>query len=125
MVSRGRDALAGRRRVAWGARILAPLAFFGAVTVLVLVVQNSLNPEPESVTPTTTVGATPNAPAGTGRGRTESRPRRRARRFYSVRAGDTLDGVALRFDTTVARLMRLNRGIDMYSLTPGQRIRVR
>ncbi|MBD0317361.1 MAG: LysM peptidoglycan-binding domain-containing protein [Thermoleophilia bacterium] len=125
MVSRGRDALAGRRRVAWGARILAPLAFFGAVTALVLVVQNSLSPEPESVSPTPTLAAAPTATTGKGTGRTETPPRRRRRRFYSIRTGDTLDVVARRFNTSVDDLLRLNRGIDANSLTPGQRIRVR
>ncbi|MDQ3865736.1 MAG: LysM peptidoglycan-binding domain-containing protein, partial [Actinomycetota bacterium] len=97
---------------------------FGAVTVLVLVVQNSLNPEP-GVSSTATLAATPTATTGKGAEGTETTPRRRRRRFYSIRAGDTLDVVARRFNTSVDDLLRLNRGIDANALTPGQRIRVR
>jgi hypothetical protein len=125
MVSRGRDAVAERSRVAWGPRILAPLAFFAAVTVLVLVVHNSLNAESETASPTARPAATPTAATETGRGRAGTAPSRRGRRFYSIRAGDTLDAIALRFNTTVDDLLRLNPGINANSLTPGQRIRIR
>jgi len=126
MVSRGRDAAADRDRTSWGPRILAPLAFFAAVTVLVLVVHSSLNAEPEASSPTATGAATATTATGTGRReRAGATPSRRARRFYGIRAGDTLDAIALRFDTTVDDLLRLNPGINANSLTPGQRIRIR
>ena len=125
MVTRGRDAATDRGRIAWGPRILAPLAFFAAVTVLVLVVHNSLNAEPETSGPTATPAATPTATTGTGRERTGTTPSPRGRRFYSIRAGDTLDAIALRFDTTVDDLLRLNPGINANSGSPGQRIRIR
>ncbi len=126
MVSRGREAAAARSRVAWGPRILAPLAFFTAVTVLVLLVHNSLTTgASESASPTVTRAEAPTATTGARTGRTESRPFRRGRRFYAIRAGDTLEAVAVRFDTTVDDLLRLNPAIDETSLTPGQRIRIR
>jgi len=39
---------------------------------------------------------------------------------YTIRAGDTLFGIAQRFNTTVARLLELNPGIDPNNLQVGQ-----
>ena len=41
-----------------------------------------------------------------------------------IEAGDTLDVVADRFDTTVERLLVLNPDVDPVALRIGQRIRV-
>jgi LysM repeat protein len=107
----------------WTARFLAPAAFFFAAVVLILLVQNGLGSEGsgnESTTPTTV----PTQPTGTGGATTTgSRPTRR--RFYRVQGGDTLDSIAVQFETTVEELLRLNPGIDPLALSPGQRIRVR
>jgi LysM repeat protein len=46
-----------------------------------------------------------------------------AKRFYVIRAGDTLDSVARRFRTSVSRLLALNPGVEPTSLRIGQRIR--
>ena len=115
----------------WGARVLAPLAFFTAATVLVLLVHSSLN-----------AGADGDSPAANDRGaRTETRARpgqrganqpggrnqqpQQQRRFYRVQEGDTLGAIAAEFDTTVDDLLALNPGIDPVALSPGQRVRVR
>jgi LysM repeat protein len=52
-------------------------------------------------------------------------PTRYRPRFYTLRAGQTLSDVALRFDTSVEELLRLNPRVDPNSLRVGQRIRVR
>ena len=117
----------GNRRTAWGARILAPLAFFAAATVLVLLIQNALNAEGAGSDETTTVVA----PAETGAGttteaaETTTEAARPTRRFYRVRPGDTLLVIADRFNTTVENLVSLNPQIDPQLLVVGQRIRVR
>lgn len=67
---------------------------------------------------TTTVRTTSPPPT------TATTPRRRATRQYVIQAGDTLDLVALRYDTTVERLLELNPQVDPNSLQVGQRIRV-
>jgi len=54
---------------------------------------------------------------------TTSQPR--GKTYYRIRAGDTLGGVATRFDTTVAALLALNPDVRPNSLTIGQRLRVR
>jgi LysM repeat protein len=99
----------------WAARLAAPLAFFAAATVLILLVQSGLSagdPEPGTtlVTPTTT--PTTETTEGT------------ARRRYRVQRGDTLESIAAKFNTTVERLSELNPDIDPLALRPGQRIRV-
>jgi LysM domain len=108
----------------WVARFLAPAVFFFAAIVLVLLVQNGLGSEGgEAETPPPATA--PNTPTGTN-GETETGSRQPGRRrFYRVRPGDTLDSIAVRFETTVEELVRLNPGIDPLALSPGQRIRVR
>ncbi len=45
-------------------------------------------------------------------------------RFHSIGSGDTLDGIARRYGTTVAELRRLNPGVDPRRLQLGQSIRI-
>jgi LysM repeat protein len=102
----------------WAARLAAPLAFFAAATVLILLVQSGLSAgEPDSGTTL----ATPTTTATTGEQTTTGGPRRR----YKVQRGDTLESIAEKFDTTVEALIGLNPEIDPLALRPGQKIRVR
>ena len=111
-------------RVSWGPRILAPVAFFAAATILIVIVNNSLGRDGERASPNASPpAATGGGPTTTGATTTRGAPTRR--RFYRIQAGDTLEALALRFDTTVDDLLRLNPGIDANALTPGQRIRIR
>ena len=107
----------------WGPRLLAPLAFFVAATVLVLVVHRALNADS---------GATPTPPPkvaepGTSATQpsTSTKDQTPTKKFYRVRPGDTLDAIAARFKTTTDELIRLNQNIDPLSLTVDQRIRIR
>ena len=103
----------------WAVRLAAPVAFFAAATVLIVLVQRGLSAgEPEN-SPTTTAPIT--TATGTETGGTTTGPRTRR---YRVRVGDTLESIAARFDTTVADLLDLNPGIDPLALSPGQRIRI-
>lgn len=106
----------------WAARLAAPVAFFLAATVLIVLVQRALSAE-ESASETTpsTVPTTP-----TGTGATGTNPQPAKKRFYRVRAGDTLESIAARFDTQVEALLELNPAIDdPLALQRGQRIRIR
>ena len=116
----------------WGARLLAPLVFFAAVTVLVLLVQSALDdPETSSTPPPaeTQPGAAPET--GTAETGTLAEPTTSLEeeppqpRNYTVRSGDTLESIAERFDTDVETLLTLNPDIDPLALTVGQKIRVR
>jgi LysM repeat protein len=99
----------------WAARLAAPLAFFAAATVLILLVQSGLSADTDT---RTTLANTPTT-ATTGE-TTAAGQRRR----YKVQRGDTLESIANKFDTTVERLIELNPDIDPLALRPGQRIRV-
>jgi LysM repeat protein len=111
----------------WAPRVLAPLAFFTAATILVLLVHSSLNSDdgrtsaPPAARTATGAGGGP----ATGEPTTTRGSAVRRKRFYAVRTGDTLEAIAARFDTTTADLLELNPEIDPLTLTPGQRIRVR
>jgi LysM repeat protein len=122
---RDREETSGRQP--WGARLLAPAAFFTAVTVLVMVVQSSLSQETQNSNPG--VAATNTVTEETATGPTTATTTTTTgpgdRRFYRIQTGDTLEAIALRFNTTVDDLLQLNPGIDANALTPGQRIRIR
>jgi LysM repeat protein len=111
----------------WIARLAAPLAFFFAATVLIILVQRALESDSgeagtngtptESVdtetTPTTTPDTTTTAPRGCQKQR------------YTVRSGDTLESIAEKCEVPVAELLELNPQIDPLTLNPGDKIRIR
>jgi LysM repeat protein len=110
----------------WAARLAAPVAFFLAATVLILLVQSGLSAGGESgnTTPTATF-PTGTEPAGNSPTTTGQQPKRK-KRSYTVRSGDTLESIAARFDTDVETLLELNPAIeDPLALQPGERIRIR
>ena len=107
----GRLGLVDRRGAA---RIAAPLAFLAAVTVAVLLVRSGLDEASDRSGPTVPIAT---APTSTNPGA--------ARRFYRIRAGDTLAVIAPRFGLTEVELLALNPGIEPTALRIGQRIRVR
>jgi hypothetical protein len=118
----------GTDNPSWGMRVLAPLAFFAAATILVLLVQDALNAGNEAASPPVAERqeATPGqtSPAGTGTQTGATGPQAQ-RRFYAIRSGDTLETIAARFQTSVEDLVELNPNIDPNALQPGQRIRIR
>jgi LysM repeat protein len=103
----------------WAARLAAPLAFFAAATVLILLVQSGLRADSDTGTTLATL-ATPQTAPTTGETTTPAGPRRR----YKVQRGDTLESIANKFDTTVEALIELNPDIDPLALRPGQKIRI-
>jgi LysM repeat protein len=109
--------LAGRGWRAEVKRYAAPIAFLAAVTIAVLLVRSGLKTDssPSPATTLTTVASTP----------TTTPARQRRPKYYRLRAGETISDVALRFNTTVEELLRLNPKIKPTQLTVGQRIRVR
>jgi hypothetical protein len=116
---------ADRLRV-WIARFAAPLAFFFAATVLVILVQRALESGPgeagTNVTPTQEVdtGEVTTEPDGET---TAPRACRKAR--YVVKSGDTLESIAAKCDVPLSELLELNPNIDPLALNPGDRIRIR
>jgi Tfp pilus assembly protein FimV len=111
----------------WAARLAAPMAFFLAAIVLVLIVQSAIGSEggETETTNQATAPATPPPPPSAQPAATTTGQEPQGRRFYRVRRGDTLESIAERFETDVERLLTLNPGIDPLGLTVGQRLRVR
>ena len=53
------------------------------------------------------------------------RPRRRTRARYTIKAGDTLGGIAEKTGVSVERIEALNPELDPQALVAGQRIKLR
>lgn len=103
---------------------VAPVALVVAVLV-VLNIAGEVVDDGSSVQATLegtrTAATETQANAGSEPGTTTSPARRR---FYVIKPGDTLSGIAAQFDTTEQELQQLNPNVDALALVPGQRIRV-
>ena len=106
---------------AWGPRILAPLAFFLAATILILLISSALDHKKTDTQPT--VANTATTPAGNPTSTGNFTPKAK-RKFYVIKEGDTLESIAAKKNTTLDDLLTLNPGIDPTTLTPGQKIRI-
>lgn len=102
----------------YGKRFAAPAAFLLAVTVAVLLVRDGLRTSDASDT-TTIRTETVDTPVTT----TTVPPTQR--RYYRLKAGETLSDVAIKFQTSVEQLLALNPGVRPTNLTVGERIRVK
>jgi LysM repeat protein len=96
----------------------APAAFLLAVTIAVLLVRSGLQNDPDAATNSVPTQTVPTEAT------TTAVPVKR-RRYYRLRAGETLSDVAIKFDTTVEQLLALNPGIEPTNLVVDQRVRVK
>jgi LysM repeat protein len=104
------------------ARLLAPLALIAcAVVVTAMVLGSGVVGDDE----TDSNADTSDLPAATERTTTAGRPARRGRATYTIKANDTLSGIADRFGMTVERLQELNPELDPQGLVAGQKIKLR
>jgi LysM repeat protein len=112
-------------------RFGAPAAFLAAATIAVILIKAGLSNGSEGEP--TTVGAIPSqatttTPKVTTRlVITESTPGTTTAaegEYYVIQSGDTLGSIALKYDTTVEELVRLNPDVDPTALRVGERIRV-
>lgn len=103
--------------VAKSARLLAPIALVAVVVGVYLIVHSTLN-QHTAHTPTTTQIV--NAPRGTAKNRLGPK-------FYVVKPGDTLSGIAVRTKVPLDRLTSLNPKLSASpnSLQTGERLRLR
>ena len=99
----------------WIARLAAPLAFFFAATVLIILVQRALESDAVDTGQSTTT--TPD---------TTTTPARGCQRIrYKVKSGDTLESIAEKCDVSLTELLELNPQVDPLTLNPGDRVRIR
>jgi LysM repeat protein len=105
-----------RRRLV---RLAAPAAFLLAATIAVLLVRHGVQADDDE-SPSAIVRSTPQSRTTTS----APPPRPATPRAYTVQSGDTLDQIALDFNTTIAKLLELNPEVEPTELRPGQRLRV-
>jgi LysM repeat protein len=104
------------------ARLLAPLALIAVAMVLVAMVLGS-----GVVGDDENAGSGPSTsdlPTATERTTTAGRQQKR-RATYTIKANDTLSGIAAETGTTVERLQELNPELDPQGLVAGQKIKLR
>jgi hypothetical protein len=105
------------------ARLLAPLALIAfAAVVLAMVLGSGLTGDDGAGGSTS--ARTGDLPSATERTTTAGRQKRR-RSTYTIKANDTLSGIAAANGTTVERLQELNPEIDPQGLVAGQKIKLR
>jgi LysM repeat protein len=94
----------------------AATAFLAAATIAALLVRSGINStdrsSSSSTPPAAHVATTTFVPPG-------------QRRYYRVRPGDTLAGIAIRFNTTVSELKRMNPRVKATALYVHKRLRVK
>ena len=104
------------------ARLLAPLALIAvAVIVAVMVLGSGVVRDDEGGES----ASTNDLPAATERTTTGERRARRGPATYTIKANDTLSGIAAEHGTTADRLQELNPDIDPQGLVAGQKIKLR
>ena len=113
-----------RRYSIW--TFVAPVVLVVAVLVVVNVASPLTDRGDDAPASTSTTSTSTSTGAGTGQGAATTGAGTGAAQptVYTVKADDTLSGIALQFGTTAARLQALNPGLQANALQIGQRIRV-
>jgi LysM repeat protein len=104
------------------ARLLAPLALIAFSVVLAVMVLGSGVVGDDD---TGENAGTSELPAATERTTTKGRAGKRLPRTYTIKANDTLSGIAGEHGVTVDRLQALNPDLDPQGLVAGQKIKLR
>jgi LysM repeat protein len=104
-------------------RYAGPAAFLLAVTVAVLLVRSGLQHQGPAASPTvpTVVHTTTEAPTTT----TAKKAKPPARRYWTVKAGDTFEVISTQTGVPVATIEKLNPSVASTSLFIGQKLRIR
>ena len=104
------------------ARLLAPLALIAFIVAILAIVLGSGVVGNDSSSEQT---GTPGVTATTERTTTAGQKKKRTPATYTIKANDTLSGIAARWGTTVEKLQELNPGLDPQALVSGQKIKLR
>jgi LysM repeat protein len=104
------------------ARLLAPLALITfSVVVAVMVLGSGVVGDDDA----DDSASTSNLPAAKERTTTSESPAKRLPKTYTIKANDTLSGIAAEHGITVDRLLILNPDLDPQGLVAGQKIKLR
>jgi LysM repeat protein len=104
------------------ARLLAPLALIAFATVVAVIVLGSGVVGDDNGDNS---AGTSDLPAATERTTTSGRQAKRRPATYTIKANDTLSGIAAEHGMTVDRLEELNPDLDPQGLVAGQKIKLR
>jgi LysM repeat protein len=102
------------QRISWASRLLAPLALVAVLIAIGVIITANTDDGGKSEDTTARVQSDKKDGEGAENPRT-----------YVVEEGDTLSGVAAKFDVSVKRLERLNPDIDPQTLSTGQELTIR
>jgi LysM repeat protein len=101
---------------------MAPMALIAVAVAVVAIVLGSGVVGDENGSET---AGTRDLPAATERNASQNRKRKRTPATYTIKANDTLSGIAEKNGTTVERLQELNPELDPQGLVAGQKIKLR
>jgi LysM repeat protein len=104
------------------ARLLAPLALIAVTVAILAIVLGSGVVGDDNGSES---AGTPALPAANKGKTTSNKKQKRTPRTYTIKANDTLSGIAEKNGTTVERLLELNPDLDPQGLVAGQKIKLR
>jgi LysM repeat protein len=101
------------------ARFLAPIALVAFALALFIVVSNTTGDGGDER------GAQGTAAPAEATPTPKAEKKRRPRRTYTVKAGDTPSGIAVKVDVPLEQILELNPDLDPQTLTPGTKLKLR
>ena len=101
------------------ARFLAPLALVAFALALFIVVSNTTGNDGGQTGARGTSAPAEATPPPSGK------KKRKPRKTYTVKAGDTPSGIAVKVDVPLDQILELNPDLDPQALTPGTKIKLR
>ena len=101
------------------ARFLAPLALVVFAVALFVVVSSATKEDPGEP------GAKGTAAPAQATPSPSAKKKRRARKTYVIKSGDTPSGIAVKVDVPLDQILELNPDLDPQTLSPGTKIKLR
>jgi LysM repeat protein len=101
------------------ARFIAPLALVAFALALFIVVTSTTGDSGEET------GARGTSAPAEATPKPSNERKRKKRKTYTIKAGDTPSGIAVKVDVPLDQILELNPDLDPQTLTPGTKIRLR
>jgi LysM repeat protein len=101
------------------ARFLAPLALVAFALALFIIVGNTTGDNGEKTGAQGTTAPADATPTPT------AKKKRKTRKNYTVKAGDTPSGIAVKVNVPLDQILQLNPDLDPQTMTPGTKIKLR